>query len=107
MHHTRSGEEGNANARILAVGANGCGYGSGGGDTGGRMVEAEVTPRAARIGAPRRRDEKTARESATRKAIARRKGKDRRRGNGGPAPTTLRYDSPGVANRLRSEPSRR
>lgn len=88
-HHR---EEGNANARIPAVGANGRGYGSGGGDTGGgggRMVEAEVT---------RRRDEKTAYESATRKTAARRKGKDRRRGNGGPAPTTLRYDSPGVAN---------
>lgn len=56
---TRGGRGENANARILAVGANGRGYGSGGGDTGGgggRMVEAEVTPRAARIGAPQGRE---------------------------------------------------
>lgn len=104
--------ERNANARILAVGANGRGYGSGGGDTGGgggRMIEAEVTPRARRGSArPQGRENAHgARESATRKTVARRKGKDRRRGNGGPAPTTLRYDSPGVANRLRGEPSRR
>lgn len=41
------------------MGANGRGYGSEGGDTdggGGRMVETEVTPRAARIGAPQGRE---------------------------------------------------
>jgi len=63
------------------------------------MVEAEVTPRC--------RDEKTTCERAMRKVATWKKGKDRRRGNGGPAPTTLRYDSPGVANRFRTEPFRR
>lgn len=58
--------------------------GGGGGGGGDRSYAARADRRAA--------------ESATRKE----EGEGivgERMGNGGPAPTTLRYDSPGVANR--------